>query len=194
MRFGSYLRNAFRTLAFDAGAVHTIRDDSDTFKHSLLVLGLLALLSGSMLAIIWGLTPELGRASAAVGLILGMIFTFTGAFIGYGMFHLLARAFGGQASFQSYFAAAVALSFAVAIAQLGVFVLALIPILGSLIVLAFSAYSMVLSVFVIREAHSLSTGRAVATYLIPVAIALTILIILIASAAFLALSPQMVTG
>jgi hypothetical protein len=99
-----------------------------------------------------------------------------GFFLGEGITYLLAKAFGGQGSFmvQAY----TALLFQVPIG-LGITLLSLIPFVGYFASVA-GIYSYILQTFQLMAVHRLSTGKAVAVVLIPVAAGILLGIILAA--------------
>ena len=104
-----------------------------------------------------------------------LVLTPVGLFIGLGIYHLIAKAFGGTGKFLNYVYSYLLFSFPLSIVAL---LVALIPFLGSLIAFAISIYSIVLQVYMTMAVHRLSGGRATfAVLLLPIiAIVLAIVI------------------
>ncbi len=100
------------------------------------------------------------------------LFGLGGFFLGQSITYALAKAFGGQGSFmvQAY----TALLYQVPIG-IGVALLSLIPFVGSIASVA-SIYIYVLETFQLMAVHRLSTGKAVAVVLIPVAVVILLVI------------------
>ncbi|HEY3991580.1 MAG TPA: Yip1 family protein [Ktedonobacteraceae bacterium] len=86
-------------------------------------------------------------------------------FIGAGIFHLVAKAFGGQSKFLPY-----AYNYALIIMPISFLslVLSIIPFIGSLASLAGGVYQIILLIYMTMGIQRLSGGRATATVLIPV--------------------------
>jgi hypothetical protein len=148
-----------RVLKLDKTVFKEIRDDKDGVGQGLVVLWLSAIIGG-----IWGVILSQGMALIGILIILPI-----GWAVGTGIFFLLAKLFGGKSSFQGYLAV---LGYAQAPRALGI-----IPFLGDLVG---GIWVFVAAVIATREAHGISTGKAVAVILIPVVITLIILAILIA--------------
>ncbi|HYL44983.1 MAG TPA: YIP1 family protein [Ktedonobacteraceae bacterium] len=90
-----------------------------------------------------------------------------GLFIGIGIYHLIAKAFGGQGSFKAYY-----YSYLLFGVPLGVLssLLTLIPIAGSFLTLPVWVYQIVLQVFMTMAVHRLSGGKATfAVLILPIA-------------------------
>lgn len=109
-------------------------------------------------------------------------------FIYTGILWIFAKMFAGKGKFMDYY---TALSYS---ALWGV--LYIIPILGAFLMIPASIWAIVMDIFVTREVHKLSTGKAVAVVLIPAAIALILIILLIVLAVvmFASFSPDMLMG
>jgi Yip1 domain len=86
-------------------------------------------------------------------------------FFGAGIYHLIAKAFGGQATFLSY-----CYNYSLIVIPISILsaVLSVIPCLGSTAGLAGTVYEVVLLIFMTMGVHRLSGGKASATVLIPV--------------------------
>ncbi len=106
-----------------------------------------------------------GAVGAASGIfaILFLIFIPIAFFIGAGIYHLIAKAFGGRGTFLTY--CYCYLLFAV---PLGIIsgVLGLIPLIGSFASLAISVYQIVLQVYMTMAVHRLTGGKATLAVLI----------------------------
>lgn len=96
-----------------------------------------------------------------------------GFFLGQGIIYLLAKAFGGQGSFmvQAY----TTLLYQVPITLVGA-LLSLIPFVGA----AAGIYSYVLEAFQLMAVHRLSTGKAIAVVVIPIAVSFLLIFVFIA--------------
>lgn len=103
------------------------------------------------------------------------LFGLGGFFLGQGITYLLAKAFGGQGSFmvQAYTALLFQAPIGIAIS-----LLSLIPFVGYFANVA-GIYSYILETFQVMAVHRLSTGKAVAVVLIPVAAGILLGILLV---------------
>lgn len=92
-----------------------------------------------------------------------IVVVIAGFFIATGIFFLIAKAFGGQGTFLQY-----CYSYLLFEVPLGILssLLSLIPILGSLAVLALGIYRIILQVYMTMAVHRLSGGRATMAVLI----------------------------
>jgi hypothetical protein len=114
--------------------------------------------------------------------LLVVLFGLVGLILSGGIFHFLARTFGGTGSYVGLLSG---LGFANLPAIFGA-PLALLSLAGGLStqliyglgLAALSLWTAVLGVIALRESHSLSTARAVATYLIPGAVILVISLVI----------------
>ncbi len=92
-----------------------------------------------------------------------------GFFIGNGITFLIARLFGGTGTF-------LELSYAVLLywvpVQVVAAVFALVPYLGGIVSLGIGIYAIVLEVFAVAVSQRMTTGKAVAVVLIPIAVVL----------------------
>lgn len=86
-----------------------------------------------------------------------------GFFIGAGIYHLIAKAFGGEGTFLQYIYSYLLFSTPITILN---FILILIPFLGSLASFALGIYGIVLQIFMTMGVHRLSGGRATLAVLI----------------------------
>ncbi|MBI3957959.1 MAG: YIP1 family protein [Chloroflexi bacterium] len=104
---------------------------------------------------------------SGVGAFLGIILSPIFFLIGVGIIHLIANILGGQGDFSrfAYLAAAIQAPISIVSAFLG-----FIPAIGGCVVFLLSIYSLILYYFAVKVAYQLSSGRAIAVVLIPVAI------------------------
>ncbi|MFN8456366.1 MAG: Yip1 family protein [Anaerolineae bacterium] len=109
-----------------------------------------------------------GGAGSIVGafcaaLILAPIFFL----IGSGIYFLIAKLFGGAGAFeeQTYLLAAIAAPITIVSGVVGI-----IPFLGGCVAFLLTIYQLVLNYFAVKVTHNLTSGKALAVVLIPVAI------------------------
>lgn len=107
--------------------------------------------------------------------------------IGAGLFYLIGRMLGGQGDLGRY--AYLLASFQ---APLGIItaLLGLVPMLGGCLGLLLSIYSLVLTFFATKVGLNLSSGKAIAVIVIPVAVLLLLMICFVGSIAGLIFSMQ----
>ena len=148
-----------RVVKFDKGIFKEIRDDKNAMPGAVVVL-LLASIIGS----IWSILASFGLALIGV-----VIFTPIGWFIGTGILHIIAKLFGGKSTFEGYLKVT---AYAEAPTALGV-----IPLIGTFVG---GIWSLIILIAATRDAHELSTGKAVLVVLIPAIIVAIIIILLIA--------------
>lgn len=119
---------------------------------------------------------SLGISIVAAVLVIGcLIVVPMGFFMGAGIYHLVAKAFGGQGNFLSY-----CYSYGLIIVPISIVSLALsvIPCIGSLAVLAGSVYEIILLIHMTMGVHRLSGGKASAAILIPVCTGIALVVAL----------------
>ena len=186
MSFIAYLANGFRQLFWNSQATHSILKEKHGFRYALI---LLFILSGFSTLVLFGVTvivlslpgPEIALSLQAM--ILLFITLFAGALLlpllSYGVTHLMARLFGGKASFTHLLSAGVALSFALSVINMGTSILSLIPLIGPPISFAVFVYGVVVYIRVVREVYSLSNERAAGVVLIPLAVLFILLFTLV---------------
>ncbi|GAC1355146.1 MAG: hypothetical protein NVS4B11_27580 [Ktedonobacteraceae bacterium] len=104
-----------------------------------------------------------------------IILTPIGFFIGVGIYHLIAKAFGGTGTFLAYTYSYLLFYVPIAIVSL---LLALIPFIGGVIAGLLGIYSIVLQVFMTMAVHRLRGGRATLAVLILPIIGFVLAIIL----------------
>ncbi len=108
--------------------------------------------------------PNIQGGYLVCGLLVALVLTPIGYYIGMGILHLGAVIFGGRGSYTTL--AYLVSLFYVPLGIAGA-VVALIPCLGALISLAIGIYSIVLTVRALKVNYQLTTGRAVGAYFLP---------------------------
>lgn len=99
------------------------------------------------------------------GIIVGLLLLFFGAFFAAaGIYHLIAKLFGGSATYLTY---AYLLSLAIVPTEVIGAVLLIIPVLGFLILLAAAGYALYLMALATQSAQRVTQGKAWAIVLIP---------------------------
>lgn len=107
------------------------------------------------------------RAYSGVFAILFLVFTPIGFFIGAGLYHLIAKAFGGRGTFLTYCYCYLLLGVPLSIVS---GLLNLIPFIGPFIAIAVSIYQIVLQVYMTMAVHRLTGGKAtLAVLILPIA-------------------------
>lgn len=86
-----------------------------------------------------------------------------GYFIATGIYHVIAKLFGGQGTYLEYFYSYLLFSVPLTIISL---LLSLIPLLGSIVGFAIGIYQIVLQIFMTMAVHRMSGGRATLAVLI----------------------------
>ena len=102
---------------------------------------------------------------AIVIVLIYMVFVPISFFFGAGIYHLIAKAFGGRGTFLSYCYNYSLIVIPITILSV---VVSFIPCLGSIAASAGGVYEIVLLIFMTMGVHRLSGGKASATVLIPV--------------------------
>lgn len=149
-----------RVIKLDKAVFKEIRDDEKAMGQAIAVL-LLAVIIGS----IWGIISSMG-----VFLVFILIVVPIAWVISTGIYHILAKALGGKATFKGYLKV---LGYAEAPVALGV-----IPILGTVVG---GLWSFVCAIVATREAHELSTGKAVLVIVIPSIIIMGLILLFFAA-------------
>lgn len=146
MDFGKTINLAWRIVKLEKSAAREAADDPQGLLPTLLVIAIGAALSSAGGALF---NPIVVAAGLVLGTVLTVIFV--------GVFHLIALAFGGKATFGQYLQSA-GLG-AGLVAWVGV-----IPFIGGLIQL----WGIPTTIIATEEVHSLDRTKAVLTVLIPV--------------------------
>ena len=138
-----------RVVKLDKTVFKEIRDDKNALGQALVVL-----LVAAKLGSIWSIISTLG-----VFLVIIVIAAPIGWVIWTGILHIIAKLFGGKATYTGYLKV---MGYAEAPMALGV-----IPIVGSMVG---GLWSLVLAVYATKDAQEISMGKAIAVIMIPVAI------------------------
>jgi hypothetical protein len=128
-----------------------------------------ALLSIGIFNVALSTNPTARQSFGAIGAASGglpisfLIFIPIGFFISAGIYHLVAKAFGGRGTFLTY-----CYCYLLFVVPLGIIsnVLGLIPLLGSIAALAVGIYQIVLQVYMTMAVHRLTGGKATLAVLI----------------------------
>ncbi len=198
MNFVTYLANGFGMLRFDKAAVVAVATDPDSKSNPITLTAILAVLVGLGLAALAWLISSFPFSAIpyssflpVIGFIVGSVGVICILVIGTAVLHGLARILGGQSSYLSLYGSYVSLQFALFICGIGIGVLSIIPIIGTVIQIAWLIFSLSVLVFVIREVYQFSTLRAVVVALIIPVLFLFVLGFIAAIAYFGALSPDL---
>jgi hypothetical protein len=161
-----YLKQGIEIIKLDDKTATQVAKDEKSFAMAILFVAL-----GGVASAIGMLNP--------IGIITGPIFTVGFFFVWIGILFLLARLFGGKGTYMELFRPA-------GIASVLTWV-AVVPLLGVFLSMLASLWSIVVHIIIVRAVFKLSTGKAAAVVLIPIAV-LFIIGIMIAAAlmAFLA--------
>lgn len=189
MNFSEYLKNGFRMLRFERKPVKAVLADRDAKRNSFAALLLVSAVTGVlvgafyylMLYFVTRLEGGFPTAPPAYHFFIAAIVLFLAALaaqlLSVGITHLLARIFGSKKPLLPYFAVWMAVGFALLVISIPVAVLSFLPVLGALVSIAFSVYSVVLMMYIVRESYAISTGRAAAVVLVPLAVFFILFII-----------------
>lgn len=131
----------------------------------------------------------LGIFAFIAALIVTPIMVVIGWLVISGILYVFAKVFGGKGNFttQSYLISLYTVPLVIISS-----VLNLIPIIGGALSFILALYGLYLLTMSLKQAHKVSTGKAVAIWIIPV-IALTVLALLVAAAFIMTMLPLMVT-
>lgn len=129
----------------------------------------------------------MGLLTFIAALVMTPIIVVIGWLIGSGIIYVFAMIFGGKGNFtvQSHLIALYTAPLIIVSAILG-----LIPILGGVLSLLLGLYSLYLLTMALKQVHKVSTGKAVAIWLIPI-IALSVVAFLFMAALVLTMLPVM---
>lgn len=149
-----------------------------SLSEALKNIGLAGLIAGVIQAIaVLALSASLfSVVFAAASIILMPIVSIVAMFIGSGVLYLLAKVFGGKGDFNTQ-------TYLFSLYQAPIILIAslvsFIPFAGTIIVFVIELYALYLLTFALKETHNYSTGRAVATWLVPMVILIVITVALI---------------
>lgn len=171
MDFKKSVMNAIEIVKLNGSVMTKVAADKDATGMGVLIIAI-----AGVAAAIGALNP--------FGIIMMPIAYLIGTFIGIGIIHLLAKLFGGKAKFSEFYRTS---SHAYVVNWI-----AIIPILGPMVSGIAGLWNLVVTVFVLKNVHKLTTGKAVVVVLIPVVIA--IIIGVVAAAAIIAMFAGVLGG
>jgi len=161
MTFGEYFKQGIELIKLNGDTAKKLAADEKAFLTAILFI------------VIGGLASAIGSLNLGA-LVAGPIAIIVMYFIIVGVFHLLAKLFGGKGTYMGLFRA-------MGIASILGWV-TVVPIIGPILSPLVLIWSIVMDVVIIKNVHELSTGKAVWVVIIPLVI---IGIIMIALAAVL---------
>jgi len=163
MSYWSNVKNAFKIAIFDDKALNAVAKNKDLVNYGIITLVLV------------GIATSLGMLMPFMFIMIPMAF-----FLSIGFNHLIAKLFGGKASFSDYFGV---LSNATVI-----YWLAVVPLLGAVLVNIIGIWFSVISVYITHKVHKLSVFKSIiVVFLLPLLVVLLMMLLV----AFLGvLNPQ----
>ena len=144
-----YFRQGVEILKLNSQAAENVSKDPKATNYALLYV------------VLAGVASAIGTLNP-FGIVIMPIVMLVGFFVSMGILHLLAKLFGGQASFKEYYRA-------MGVGYVGTWI-AVIPILGPLLSGLVSLWYIVVNVVVLKAVHKLTTFKAVLVLLIPLII------------------------
>ncbi len=175
MTFIQSIKDAWQICINNEHVMRKVAHEHDSFSNAIklvLAVGLVfGFLAGLFLSVMGGLMgkPFFATFGFVGALVFYPIIFLISSFIGYGILHILALLFGGKATFRQFYSVLAHTSI--------LYIGAVIPFVGW----AITIWQIILNVFILKNVHQLSTGRAIAVVLIPI---LAILLIVIITAVF----------
>lgn len=182
--------DAIGVLTLKKDVIDRVSKDSEAMGHAWILLIVAAILSaiGSWLGtlLLRNVMPGfggIGGQAATIGtlfgsIIFGVIGAIVAAFIAVGILWLVAKIFGGTGEYMTYFKTLMHIELLA-----WIMVLSFIPLLGGLLSIAVGIWALVAAIVVTQVVHKLSTGKAIATVLIPAAIIFLAVVVLLLLAA-----------
>ena len=169
MSFGDNIKNSFKILGFNENSLIDISNNEKATGFGFLTLA------------IAGIAMAISQLNP-LGIIVNPIALIIGLFIGYSIFHFIAKfILGGQATGIQYFRS-LSNSFVI-------YWITFIPIIGVYLQFIAGLWLMVINIFILHKVHKLSMAKAVILGLLPL-IVLLILVFIGAFAYFGVLSPD----
>ncbi len=157
--------------------------------------GIAALMGMGALGAMGGVSASLmgagiGAMAFVISLIVTPIITVIGFIVISAIIYIFAMIFGGKGDYvkQTYLIALYAAPLIVINSVVG-----LIPFLGGLIAFLVSLYGLYLLTMALKQAHKVSTGKAVAIWIVPI-LAMIVLAVILGFGFFMAMSPIMAAG
>lgn len=145
-----------------------------------LFYGIMLAFLGALFAAVPGLgwVAALGILAIPVSIILFAVLEVIGTLIGFGILYVIAKLLGGTGDFKTHYYLPSLYILPLMVLML---VLAIIPILGAIANLVLMVYSLYLLTLAFKEAHGLSTGKAVLVWLLPIVLFIILWVVLFAS-------------
>lgn len=166
MSYVNYLKKGFEVLKLNRKVISALSKDREATKWGVVTIILVNLTISFFLAfLITILTLGLGIFFSWIIVLVLPIVGLIGAYIGVGIFYLLAKLFGGKGTYMGLFRP-------LAMANM-IYILSFIPLINYLLFI----WYLVVSVVTISETQKISPGKAVAVILIPIIISFIIIII-----------------
>ena len=166
MEYGAYLQKGIQILQLDTNTIRDVYRDEDALQPAILFVALAGLASG------------VGQFSFR-SMVFGILLMTLGSFVVVGLLHVLARLFGGTASFLEFYrplGVAASVHWVWAVPFLG-------PFLGFLAVL----YSLVVAVIVVETASELTRSKSLVVVVLFFALTLFLYLVFFAVIGSLAL-------
>jgi hypothetical protein len=159
MAFVDYIKDGIELIKLNTSVADKLAKDKAAFGMGVLFFA------------IAGVASAIGMLNF-IGIVVMPILEVVGSFIGVGILHLLAMIFGGKAKFGQYYGV---LGIGALISWISV-----IPIIGVFLSMLAGLWMIVMAIVITKTVHQLSTGKAAAVVLIPVAIVMIISFVLAA--------------
>lgn len=162
MAFMDYVKQGIEILKLDEGVMTKVAKDNNATTMAVIFFA------------VAGIASAIGSLNI-VGIIVYPIMYAIMSFIGVGIWHVIAKLFGGKAEFMEFYRA-------MGISYVGMWILA-IPVVGVLLMLPLSLWYLVVDFKIIKSVQQLSTGKALVVLLLPMIIAMIIGTVLVFTAA-----------
>ncbi len=192
MNLNDSMKKAIDIIKLDEKAIGSVSKDKDAWKIGLLIViigGIFSGISAYNLDQTGSLDTmdmiEVGDITLTSSIINGAIGSIVGTFIGAGLVFLFAKLFKGKGKYMELF---TPIAFISILSWLTI--LNIIPTLGNIINLAAGIWSIVVLVIIVRKVCDLTTGKAAAVVIIPLALFI-ILGVILGVVATVLLGPEM---
>lgn len=146
MDFMGYVKEGIEIVKLNKKSISKIAKDKKAFRWAMIFF----LIGGVASAI--GRLNMLGIVNMLLGIVITPISALIWSFISYGVVHLLAKIFGGTASFREFYSAS-------GIGSILTWV-SVVPFKGSFLSFLASLWGLVVTFFVLKTVHKLSSVRA----------------------------------
>lgn len=167
MSYLDYLQKGFEILKLNKKIISKVSKDQEATKWGLITTLLVYLIMGFILAFFITLfTLGFGILFAWIIILVMPILAIIALYLSVGVFYILAKLFGGKGTYMELFRP-------LALANL-IYILSIIPLVNYLI----GIWYIIVSVVAISETQKISTGKAVAVVLIPIAILMVLAFVL----------------